>query len=99
MRKHLTKQEQEEHLRRWEQGGLSKNAYAISAGINPRTFIGWTWGKPAKRKPRLVEVSGKMLAGNVQGVVIEKGEVIIRVPMNIGLQELRTVLCALGGVE
>ena len=99
MKKHLTKQEQEEHLRRWQEEGLSKNAYAIKAGINPRTFIGWTWGKAVKKKTGLVEVSGKILAGNMQGMIIEKGEVIIRVPLSIGVQELHTVLCALGGVE
>ena len=63
MKKRYTKREQQEHLENWEEGGMSKNAYAIASGISPRTFIGWTWRteKPTKKKQNFVEIKKAML--------------------------------------
>ena len=99
MKTHLPREEREEHLERWRTGGMSKNAYAISAGLCPRTFIGWTWQKSKKKDSGFVEIPKKSIAGNFNEIAIEKGSVIIRVPMSAGLQELQTVLKALGGVQ
>jgi len=99
MRKHLTKQEQEEHVRRWQQGGLSKNAYALKAGINPRTFIGWTWRKEMEKGHGFVEVPKKAYSGGVHEIVIEKGGMKILLPITIGMEGLQNVFGALGGIE
>ena len=99
MKKYLRREEREKHVERWKAGGLSKNAYAISAGLCPRTFIGWTWQKSGKKDSGFVEIPKKSIAGNFNEIAIEKGMVIIRVPMSAGLQELQTVLRALGGVQ
>ena len=99
MKKYLTRKERQEHLEKWREGGMSKNAYAISAGISPRTFIGWTWQEEGKRDTGFVEIPKGMFDGNCKEMVIEKSGVIIRVPMSVKLQELQTVITALGGAQ
>ena len=99
MRKHHTKQEQEDHIRRWCQEGLSKNAYALKAGINPRTFIGWTWLKAGKKKTSFVEIPKKVYRSEVQEMIIEKAGIKILLPITIDTEFLKNIFTALGGVE
>jgi len=101
MKKRYTKKEQQEHLENWEKGGMSKNAYALRAGINPRTFIGWTWqqGKIANNPQNFVEIDKAVIFGRTQDIVIEKNGITIRLPLMIGLKELQTVFVALGGLQ
>ena len=99
MRKHLTKKEQQEHLEKWKESGLSKNAYALKTGLNPRTFIDWTWQKAVKKEKGLVEIPKKMFIGTARDIVIEKGEITVRMPAFAGETELRKVFCALGGLR
>ena len=99
MRKHLTKQEQEGHLRRWLEGGLSKNAYAIKAGINPRTFIGWTWRETKGQDKGFVEIPPKLLVGGMQEIVIEKSGFTVRIPLTVCMKDLQAVFGALGGMQ
>ena len=94
-----TKKERQEHLENWKKGGLSKNAYAKAAGISPRTFIGWTWQTAKEIKQDFVEIKTKKLFENSYGIAIEKGSIIVRVPLSIGIKELQTVFTALGGVQ
>ena len=97
--KHFTKKEQEEHLDRWRRGGLSKNSYAIKAGINPRTFIGWTWRERKGQDKGFVEIPQKMLVGGLQEIVIEKGGFTVRIPLTVCMKDLQTVFGALGGMQ
>jgi len=99
MRKHLRREEREEHLEKWRTGGMSKNAYALKAGINPRTFIGWTWQEAKKKDTGFIEIPKKAFTRCFSEMVIEKDGVIIRVPMSVRLQELQTVFTALGGAQ
>ena len=101
MKKLYTKREQLEHLENWKKCGLSKNAYAKSAGINPRTFIGWTWRtkESVEKKQNFVEIKKVALMGNSQDIVIEKAGIRIRLPIVTGMQELQTVFMALGGIQ
>ena len=99
MKKYVTRNEREEHLKRWKEGGMSKNAYALSAGICPRTFTGWTWQEPGEKKSGFVEIPKKAFTGNYNEIVIEKSGVIIRVPISVDLKGLQTVFTALGGVQ
>jgi len=96
MKKFLTKKERQEHIERWKEGGMSKNAYAISAGISPRTFLGWTWQEMEKKDLGFIEIPKKTFTGNFNEIVIEKDGIIMRVPMSVCLQELQTVFTALG---
>ena len=99
MKKYITKKEREQHLENWRKSSLSKNAYAIKAGICPRTFIGWTWISAKPKEPGFVEIPKEKLAVSSQGIVIEKSGITIRVPLAVGVQELQTVFAALGGVQ
>jgi len=99
MKKYLTRKERLEHVKKWREGGMSKNAYALSAGLCPRTFMGWTWQEPGKKDTGFIEIPKESIAGNFNEILIEKGSIYIRVPMSVGLQELQTVLKALGGVQ
>ena len=99
MEKHFTKQEQEEHVRSWQKGGLSKNAYALKAGINPRTFTGWTWRMERKKANGFIEIPKMVYSGVVQEIVIEKSGMKILLPVTIDAVCLKNIFTALGGVE
>ena len=92
-----TETERQEHIKSWKTGGLSKAAYAKSAGIFPTTFYAWTNSKPEKKKPAFVEISQQVLQKTNQEIVIEKGTITIRVPLSAGTKELQTVFTALEG--
>ena len=95
-----TEKERQEHLENWRKGELSKNQYALSAGLVPRTFIGWTWREEENgEKQQFVEISQKMQTGSAQQIVIEKGGLSVRLPLAVGVKELYTVFAALGGVQ
>ena len=98
MSKYFTKKERQEHLEKWRKGGLSKNAYALKAGLNPRTFIGWTWLKPAEKDTDFVEIPEKAFGCFSGDIVIEKGNIRVRLPISIGKGELQTVITALGAL-
>ena len=94
-----TKKERQEHLENWKKGGLSKNAYAKAVGISPRTFIGWTWQSKGEKAPGFVEIKTERLSGNNHGIVIEKGNLTIRLPFSADLKELQKVFVALAGIQ
>ena len=96
--KNYTERQRREHLENWRNGELSKSEYALSAGIVPRTFTGWTWReKEIGEKQGFVEVTQKMHTAPVHQIVIEKGSVTVRLPLVLGIKELQTVFTALGG--
>ena len=97
--KHFTKKERDTHLERWRRGGLSKNSYAIKAGINPRTFIGWTWHETKEQDKGFVEIPKKMFSGGIQEIVIEKGSFTVRLPLTVCMKDLHAVFGALGGLQ
>ena len=99
MQKHLTKQEQEEHVKRWQQSGLSKNAYALKAGVNPRTFIGWTWLKEKKKAKGFAELPKKVYSYGLHEIVIEKRGMKILLPATIDTEQMKKIFTVLGGTE
>jgi len=99
MKKHFTKKEREEHLEQWRREGMSKNRYAIKAGINPRTFLDWTWRDTKEQDRGFVEISKKMFSGGMQEIVIEKGSFTVRVPLTVCMKDLQAVFGVLGGLQ
>jgi hypothetical protein len=95
----FTQAEQQEHLENWKNGGLSKAAYAKSVRIHPTTFYTWTRSKKDKRSQGLVEINKKSIQNTNQDIVIEKGNITIRVPLSADAKELQTVFSALEGVK
>jgi len=94
-----TKKERQEHLENWRKGGLSKNAYAKASGISPRTFTGWTWQTKKEKDHGFVEIKAKKLSGNSHGIVIEKGNITIRLPLSADMKEMQKVFVALAGIQ
>ena len=85
-----------------EQSGKSAWSYAKSNGLNPQTFVNWTKVK-REAEPCFVEVFRQIPAPIMPSVqpaaeiLIEKGDVKIHIPINLGRGELRAVLEGLGG--
>jgi len=94
-----TEKERKKHIENWMRGGLSKNAYAKTVGISPRTFTGWTWQIKENPEQNFVEIKTEKLFGSNQDMIIEKGSITVRIPLSVGMKELQTVFTALGGTQ
>jgi hypothetical protein len=73
------------------------SAYTRANGISPQTFAKWV--KKAKEQPGFVEiraVAGTVIPAGRNGILIEKGELRIHLPLNACPPELRAVLEGLG---
>ena len=94
-----SKEEKAMWLEDWRQSGKSAWAYAKENGLNPQTFANWTKAKhePAERAC-FVEVPARIIPQSVQipEILIEKGDVKIHIPLNIGRGELCAVMEGLG---
>ena len=93
---HYSKEEKAMWLEDWKQSGKQAWAYARENGIIPQTFVGWV--KKETRQPLgFVEVQQKerpMSQGS--GILIEKGELRVHIPLGLGSEELRAVIEGLG---
>ena len=96
MMKRYTREERRQHIENWKAGPSSKTAYAKSAGIPPTTFCAWTHGR-SSGNPGFVEIGKEKMAGHTQDITIERGGMVIRVPLSAGTEELQKVFAALGG--
>ena len=83
----------------WKESGKSAWAYAKENGLNPQTFIKWT---KVEQKPEVgtcfVEVPALIMPQPIQAseILIEKGDVKIHIPLNMGRGELQAVMNVLG---
>ena len=93
-------------LEDWSQSGKSAWAYAKENSLNPQTFVRWTKREPeAKKTPgetkmSFVEIPAQVMRipPQAQEILIEKGDVKIHIPLDVGRNELRAVMEGLGGV-
>ena len=96
-----SKEEKARLLAGWEESGKSISAYVKEQGLVRWTFTRWL--KEA-REPEaasgFVEVAARTVAPvmTVREIVIEKGDMRLRLPLDIRCNELRTVVEALGAV-
>ena len=81
----------------WRHSGKSAWAYAKTNGLNPQTFVNWTKVKK-ESEPCFVEIPQQIPAPIMQlpEILIEKGDVKIHIPLNLGRSELRAVMEGLG---
>ena len=93
-----TEKERDKHVEKWKTGGLSKAAYAKTAGIHQTTFCRWTH-TTKKEKQGFVEIHQAKIPKTTGEIVVEKGSLIIRVPLSSGIKELESVFIALEGVK
>ena len=84
-------------LEDWQNSGKSAWKYAKSNGLNPQTFVNWT-KVHQEAEPCFVEVSRHMATlRQTPEILIEKGDVKIHIPLELGCGELRAVMEGLGG--
>ena len=85
----------------WHKSGRGAWAYAKANGLNPQTFAKWAKGEPGRR-PCFVEIPAPAAESTpclpVPEMLVEKGEVRIRIPLAIGRGEMRMVMEMLGAV-
>ena len=96
----FSQEEKTRLLEDWRQSGKNKWAYAKEKGICPQTFARWV--KPGKkRKPCFVEVTKKVLAPlhEIKEIIIEKGDILIRLPLSVEIKELQTVITVIGSQQ
>jgi len=81
----------------WRQSGMSAWAYAKGNKLNLQTFKKWTKEK-AEVKPCFVEVPMSIMPSPTRTleILIERGDVKIHIPVDIGQRELRLVMEGLG---
>jgi len=80
-------------LEDWKRSGKSVNAYARENGLVPWTFNKWT---KEEQEPQsgFVEIPAPVMPA--PEIVIEKGDVKIRIPLEISGGALRAVMEGLG---
>jgi len=94
---HYRKEEKAMWVEDWRKSGKSVWGYAKENGLVPQTFARWTKDGP-DRKQVFVEVPAPVTcpAPQIPGILIEKGDVKIHVPLMTGRNELRAIMEGLG---
>jgi transposase-like protein len=91
--KRCSGEEKKMWLEDWKESGKSAWNYAKENGLNPQTF--YKWARENTDVPQqFVEIKTQPLetAGHRPEILIEKGDIKIRMPMGINLNELRAVI-------
>ena len=94
---HFSNEEKTKWLEDWKQSGKSAWAFAKEKGLNQETFRRWTKPKP-KLKSGFVEVKPQAMpsAPRATEMLVEKGDLKIHIPLNLGRDELRAIMEGLG---
>jgi transposase-like protein len=94
--KTYTNEERRDHVAAWKTSGLVRSAYAKEKGIHPATFC--KWAKDSEQKGRgFVELSMEASYQGRQEIIIEKGDIHIRLPAEMLERVLGAVLSISGG--
>jgi transposase-like protein len=93
----FSKEEKAMWLEDWIRSGKSAWAYAKENGLIPQTFCGWVRREnplsQVQAKP-FVEVPLQRIVSTqiTHEILIEKGDVKIRIPLGLSANEFRTIL-------
>ena len=90
--KRFCKEEKEKFVKMWMASGKSKWAFAQEQGLIPQTFS--RWAARNNETFNFVEVKTKLNppeVTNYQEIVIERGEIKIRIPCGINQQGIEVV--------
>ena len=92
-----SKEEKTMFLEDWKQSGKSAWNYAKENRLSWKTFRSWTEDE-IDVKACFVEVPAQIMKPplRIPEILIEKGDVKIRIPLGIGSSELRAVMEGLG---
>ena len=89
-----SKEEKAKWLKDWRRSGKKAWTYAKEKGLAPQTFVNWI-KREAKSKQGFIEIHPQSFEQS-SGIVVEKGDVKIRIPLGMNSGELRTVMEGLG---
>jgi transposase len=105
-----TREVWKKRVERWENSGLTAEAFASRAGVRAATLRHWRWQFGAERrgwraqsqsKPRFVEVVPSGLAGGPRGPegfeLVLAGGALLRIPARVESKALRQVVAVLAG--
>jgi len=94
---HYSTEEKAKMLEEWKQSGKKAWKYAQEKGLIPQTFCRWA-RKEREKGTGFVAVTARAVVPVLAGreIVIEKGDIRIRLPLDVRCNELRTVVEALG---
>jgi len=94
---HYSTEEKAKMLEEWKRSGKKAWGYAQEKGLIPQTFSRWA-KKERGKGSGFVAVAARAVVPELAGreIVIEKGDIRIRLPLDIRYNELRTVVEALG---
>ena len=83
-------------LEDWRRSGKKAWSYAKENGLIPQTFVSWT---KRKHKTGFVEIPASVIppANAAQEILIEKGDMKIHIPVNLGRNELLAVMEGIRG--
>ena len=105
--KHYDKEEKAMWLEDWKQSGKNAWTYAKENGIIPQTFCSWVKSLEKRLSTQEGSSSGfveitkqiKMPQVNLHEILIEKGELKVRIPSALCFKELQTIFTVLGGLK
>jgi hypothetical protein len=79
----------------WRASGLTAQEYATSRGVNARTLSWWKWKLRTRHEQTFLEVVVTAPAPPPPDLVVEFGELRVRVPSGFDALELRRLVSAL----
>jgi hypothetical protein len=95
--KTYTNEERKNHAAAWKAGGLSRSAYARGQGISVTSLCKWAQeGEPRNRG--FVQLPQTAFGQGNQEIIIDKGDVRIRLPSEMLEAVFRAVLGSSGGL-
>jgi transposase-like protein len=98
--KKFSKEEKAKWVEGWRRSGKTAWSYAKENGLVPQTFN--NWAKPrGTTKQVFIEIPNKTLHGTrlIQELIIEQGNIKIRVPITTSVQDLEKIIIAVGKAQ
>ena len=97
----FSKEEKGMWLEDWKESGKKAWTYAKENGLIPQTFCSWVKRAEEKKTTGFFEIPKKLMRPIVQSrqMVIETESLKIRIPLTICVEELQTILAALGRLK
>lgn len=91
----LKPEEKKALINEWKVSGKSAKQFCSVKGIKPTTFYGWIKKEKKNRSSKFIEISQKSASVKTEGIIIEKGNVKIHIPIELEKDELVKIFKAL----
>ena len=91
---HYSKEEKRKLLEKWRKSGISAWAFAREKGLCQQTFLKWKKQESKVTSAGFVEVEMAKPYGAETNIIIEKGDIRIRLPLELDVNALAKVIQA-----